>query len=219
MNGWSLPSLEALFAGAVSGIVARLASALVLGLAVSLIHRRVRHAPANSFSTTLVMLSVLIAMVTQVIGDNVARAFSLVGALSIVRFRTVVRDTQDTAYVIFAVAVGMASGAANLSLALAGLAFTAGAAFLTRPGNSDGSLHDLDVRLNLGMMPETAFGPVLDEHCATLEPLGAQTARQGAAIEVTYRVGIRRTSSPHSLVVALNRVEGVQNAIIRPSEP
>src|SRR2546430_13730647 len=45
---------------------------------------------------------------TQVIGDNVARAFSLVGALSIVRFRTVVRDTQDTAYVIFAVVVGMA---------------------------------------------------------------------------------------------------------------
>jgi len=41
-----------------------------------------------------------------------SRAFSLVGALSIVRFRTVVRDTQDTAYVIFAVAVGMAEGVA-----------------------------------------------------------------------------------------------------------
>ena len=59
------------------------------------------------------LLSILIAMVTQVIGDNIARAFSLVGALSIVRFRTVVRDTQDTAFVIFAVAVGMAMGANN----------------------------------------------------------------------------------------------------------
>jgi hypothetical protein len=49
---------------------------------------------APSFTATLVLLSILIAMVTQVIGDNVARAFSLVGALSIVRFRTVVRDTQ-----------------------------------------------------------------------------------------------------------------------------
>ena len=54
---------------------------------------------AESFTVTLVLLTILIAMVTQVIGDNVARAFSLVGALSIVRFRTVVRDTQDTAYV------------------------------------------------------------------------------------------------------------------------
>ena len=66
---------------------------------------------AESFVATLVLLTILIAMVTQVIGDNIARAFSLVGALSIVRFRTVVRDTQDTAYVIFAVAVGMAVGA------------------------------------------------------------------------------------------------------------
>jgi hypothetical protein len=57
----------------------------------------------TSFPITLALLSVLIAMSTQVIGDNVARAFSLVGALSIVRFRTVVRDTKDTAYVIFAV--------------------------------------------------------------------------------------------------------------------
>src|SRR2546430_8185921 len=58
---------------------------------------------------------------TQVIGDNVARAFSLVGALSIVRFRTVVRDTQDTAFVIFSVVVGMAIGAAHTDTTSAGL--------------------------------------------------------------------------------------------------
>ena len=73
-------------------------------------------------------------MVTQVIGDNVARAFSLVGALSIVRFRTVVRDTQDTAYVIFAVAVGMAVGAGHPGLAASGLGVIAFAAFVMRKG-------------------------------------------------------------------------------------
>ena len=49
------------------------------------------------------LLTILIAMVTMVIGNNMARAFGLVGALSIVRFRTVVEDTRDTAFVIFAV--------------------------------------------------------------------------------------------------------------------
>ncbi len=91
-------------------ILVRLLVSLVLGLVVASIHRHTRR-PAEvtpTFPVTLVLLAVLIAMVTQVIGDNVARAFSLVGALSIVRFRTVVRDTQDTAYVIFAVVVGMA---------------------------------------------------------------------------------------------------------------
>src|SRR3712207_7408096 len=57
-----------------------------------------------------VLLAVLVALVTLVIGDSTARAFGLVGALSIVRFRTVVEDTRDTAFVIFAVALGMAAG-------------------------------------------------------------------------------------------------------------
>ncbi len=56
-------------------------------------------------------------MVTQVIGDNVARAFSLVGALSIVRFCILpFRDIPDTAYVIFAVIIGMAVGAGLFGL-------------------------------------------------------------------------------------------------------
>jgi hypothetical protein len=92
----------------------RLVAAMILGFVVVFVYRKTRSEEdvAKSFTTTLVLLAILIAMVTQVIGDNIARAFSLVGALSIVRFRTVVRDTQDTAYVIFAVVVGMAAGQA-----------------------------------------------------------------------------------------------------------
>src|SRR6478752_4495105 len=104
----------------------RLVLALALGLAIAWVYKRARSADgeAESFGVTLVLLTILIAMVTQVIGDNVARAFSLVGALSIVRFRTVVRDTVDTAFVIFAVAVGMAVGAAHPWLAVAGIVVT-----------------------------------------------------------------------------------------------
>src|SRR5688572_24629095 len=102
-------------AGSPLEVMIRLAVSLLGGIIVSWIYRKTRpdFAIAPSFPGTLVLLAVLIAMVTQVIGDSVARAFSLVGALSIVRFRTVVRDTQDTAYVIFAVVVGMAVGTNN----------------------------------------------------------------------------------------------------------
>ncbi|MET0213301.1 MAG: hypothetical protein ABW292_09880, partial [Vicinamibacterales bacterium] len=70
-------------------VLLRLVLAALLGGVVALVYRRSRFEPASSFTVTLVLLSILIAMVTQVVGDNVARAFSLVGALSIVRFRTV----------------------------------------------------------------------------------------------------------------------------------
>src|SRR6266566_994892 len=119
-------------------VLVRLLVALALGALVAWIYRATRKSAevAASFSVTLVLLAILIAMVTQVIGDNVARAFSLVGALSIVRFRTVVRDTQDTAYVIFAVVVGMAVGANNIWVSLIGIGVVGLAAFvmMTRPG-------------------------------------------------------------------------------------
>ncbi|RYG36020.1 DUF4956 domain-containing protein, partial [bacterium] len=90
----------------------------VLGWLISEIHRRTSRGGAlPSFGAALVLLTVLIAAVTQVIGDNVARAFSLVGALSIVRFRTAVQDTRDIAFVILAVTVGMALGSGDLWVA------------------------------------------------------------------------------------------------------
>ena len=108
-NATSVSELFGRSAAEIAGpaeVLLRLVLAALLGGVVALVYRRSRFEPASSFTATLVLLSILIAMVTQVVGDNVARAFSLVGALSIVRFRTVVRDTQDTAYVIFAVAIG-----------------------------------------------------------------------------------------------------------------
>jgi len=99
---------------------------------------------------------VLIAMVTQVIGDNVARAFSLVGALSIVRFRTVVQDTKDTAFVIFAVIVGMAVGAGQYTVAVCGLAAVGAAAglFRDRSGFALDSPGRLLLAVRLGWSPD-----------------------------------------------------------------
>ena len=94
--------------------LARLSVAFAYGWLAAGIHYiasgRPRRRTDRGFLATLVLLSVLIALVTLVIGDNVARAFSLVGSLAIVRFRTVVEDTRDTAFVIFAVVMGMAAG-------------------------------------------------------------------------------------------------------------
>src|ERR1051326_2837451 len=113
----------------------RIGTAFVFGCLVALIYRGThRNGPiAPTFPRTLVLLSILIAMVTSVIGDTVARAFSLVGALPIVRFRTVVRDTQDTAFVIFAVIVGMAVGSNHLWVAIIGIVVISIAIVVLRP--------------------------------------------------------------------------------------
>jgi len=202
-------------------VFVRLVVALLFGGVVALIYRRTRPrvAASPSFSTTLVLLAVLIAMVTQVIGDNVARAFSLVGALSIVRFRTVVRDTQDTAYVIFAVAVGMAVGANDPWVAAIGAVVIGVAAFLMKSGGiattGDGDLpYVLQVRVGLGHDVQAVLGAALDRHLSHRELLSMVTAKQGMAIEVSYRAALKSGGPPDALVSEINRLEGVQSVAL-----
>jgi hypothetical protein len=208
-------------------MVARLAVALVLGRVVAAVYRRSRsmEREGESFVVTLVLLTILIAMVTQVIGDNVARAFSLVGALSIVRFRTVVRDTQDTAYVIFAVAIGMAVGANHPAVAVCGLAVIAFAALVVmkpREGATPvvaGTPGDLpfvlNVRLAIGKDPDALLHPVFDRFLAARRFDSIGTARQGLALDAVYGAAVRAGESPGELVNALNRLEGVQAVSLR----
>jgi uncharacterized membrane protein YhiD involved in acid resistance len=200
-------------------VLVRLVLALLLGALVAFIYKRTRPAgeATPSFTATLVLLCILIAMVTQVIGDNVARAFSLVGALSIVRFRTVVRDTEDTAFVIFAVAVGMAVGSSHPTVAVSGIAIV-GIAALVMSRQHGGDLPDpylVEVRIGLGHDVESVVREPFDAHVTSRRLMSMSTARQGMAIEVTYRVALRSESSGAELVRALNRIEGVQSVSLQ----
>ena len=200
-------------------VLLRLVVALLLGAVVAFVYRKTRSQGevAPSFSATLVLLSILIAMVTQVIGDNVARAFSLVGALSIVRFRTVVRDTQDTAFVIFAVAVGMAVGASHPAVALSGIAVVGIAAWVMTRGqtaiNNDAP-YRLEVRVGLGHDAGSIVAQPLQEYARARQLTSIATAKQGMAIEVVYRIELQSDASAVDLVKALNRIEGVQNVAL-----
>ncbi|MGE3803499.1 MAG: DUF4956 domain-containing protein [Gemmataceae bacterium] len=196
----------------------RLSVALVLGCMVAGIYRVThgRDAQSTSLMATLVLLTLLIALITLVIGNNVARAFSLVGALAIVRFRTVVEDTRDTAFVIFAVAIGMAVGAGYLNVPLIAIPLTALAAFLFRPPPArlaPGSPREftLTVRLGAGHSPDALLDVALGKHLERYRLTSIATARQGAAIDLTYAVALRADEQPTALVMELNRLEGVQS--------
>lgn len=198
----------------------RLVLATAFGWVVAWVYRHTRDLTDASptFPATLVLLSVLIAMVTQVIGDNVARAFSLVGALSIVRFRTVVRDTQDTAFVIFAVVIGMAVGANSPWVAAIGLAVVGGAAAVMRPktvvvpgGAGPDDSFTLTLRLGIGVDLERMLGTLLDTHLIGRHLRSIRTARQGISIDVSYTARLKPTCAPDELVKALNLIDGVQD--------
>jgi hypothetical protein len=202
----------------------RLGLAAAFGVAVAAVYfltQKKKRAEAASFVSTLVLLSILLAMVSMVIGGNIARAFSLVGALAIVRFRTVVEDTRDTAFVIFAVVVGMAAGAGAWEVAAIGIPLVGVMAWGLRAwgGNRNGSAPAsappippgrLVVRLGIGSDPNGPLAETLGKHTTESRLVAVTTARQGAALDLTYSVRLREGVTALALAGDLNRVEGVQ---------
>ncbi len=71
-----------------------------------------------SFVQTLFIITILLSFIMQIIGNSLARAFGMMGAVSIARFRTRVDDPKDTSFVLFAIGVGMAAGLNHHTLAV-----------------------------------------------------------------------------------------------------
>lgn len=216
MIDWLTPPAGADPALTLVQMLVRMIAALILGCGVAVVFRLShgrQHERATTLTTTLVLLSMLIAMVSMVIGSSVAMAFSLVGALSIVRFRTVVEDTRDTAYVIFAVVVGMSAGAGQLLVPLIGLP-TVGltAIALSRLQlESDALKAMLTVRIGLGRDPEQLLNAVFSNLFTSFQLHSASTTKQGAAIELQYAVKLNSVASISDAVIRLNQTDGIQS--------
>lgn len=199
---------------------ARLMVGLLLGGAIAILYRMSHggeNAKAQSLCVTLVLLCALIAMVTMIVGGSVAKAFSLVGALSIVRFRTVVEDTRDTAFVIFSVIVGMGVGSGALLLPAAGVTIIGIAAVMLHRGarfwSPSRGLCELVLRLPTGSSPDELFKTYLANEFKHYRIVAAETTKQGSQIEYHFEVGLHRPDSLGDVIrklALLDLVQGVE---------
>lgn len=85
---------------------------IVLSMLIAITYRGTHRSISYSqnFTQTLVLLGMVVGMIMIIIGSDIARAFTLVGALSIVRFRNALKETRDVGFIFFVMAVGMANG-------------------------------------------------------------------------------------------------------------
>ncbi len=101
-------------------MVIALLMGLAVGIVIALVYRRayrgVLYSP--SFAITLIMMTLITTPVVMAIGSNISLSMGMVGALSIVRFRTAVKDPLDTAYMFWALTMGILLGAGLYMIAL-----------------------------------------------------------------------------------------------------
>jgi hypothetical protein len=109
-------------AGGAQGILSTVLLALFIGQAIAWVYQRTHSGLSYSmgFTQSLVMLTLGSALLVVIIGGSLVTAFGLLGALAIVRFRNVLKDTRDTVFVLFALLLGMALGTGRIGTAIVG---------------------------------------------------------------------------------------------------
>lgn len=202
-------------------VALRLVVALALGAAIAWVRC---DAPAGATRArqplvfSLLLLPVLVAMTTLIVADNVARAFGLVGALSIVRFRTVVEDTRDTVFIVFAVVAGMGAGAGNLAVCGVGVPLVGGVAWILqrrqRVAPSSVASMLLEVRVGLGHDVDAVLKDCLGRRGVVSRLVGVSTARQGAAADYRYAIAVSPEDA-RRIAEDLAARDGIQSVDLR----
>jgi uncharacterized membrane protein YhiD involved in acid resistance len=165
---------------------------------------------SQSFVQSLVLLAVVVCLVMLAVGNNIIIAFGLFGALAIIRFRNILKDTRDTAFLFMMIAIGMATGTYNYTLAIVGTVAFVGVVLLFHLGNF-GSRHRYDGFLHLRIAePSSRLTDVeglLQRHAIRSRIVGQRSEAEGTSY--TMRLLMRNPKRAPELVDELKTCEGV----------
>jgi hypothetical protein len=202
-QGDQLGTVEVVFA-----LVLSLACTSCIAIAYRYTHRAADY--SQSYVTALILMGLVTTLIMIVIGSNIARAFSLVGALSIVRFRNAVKETRDVAFIYFVMAIAMACGTRFYAVAIVACLLIIAVLLVLHMANFGASTRTrerlLTVQLRGGVDAESVLKDVLDELFEKHAVVSVENARQGLYTEVVLSVSPKPHVSAARVLDAISRL-------------
>ena len=196
-------------------VIFNMSVAFVLGMFISLLYRKTfqGYSYSSSYVNTLIIITMVTAIVIMVIGNNLARAFGLVGAMSIIRFRTVLKDTRDIAFVFYALAVGMAAGSGNHLIGVVGCGIIGLIIYVLFLANY-GAIGNKERMLSFWVIPEDEENPVYMDvfrrYLATFNLVNVKSVRLGQFLEMSYSIVFKDKDQSQAFIRELSSLEGIE---------
>ncbi len=157
-----------------------------------------------------------------VIGDNIIRAFGLMGALAIIRFRNVVKDTRDIVFIFCALVVGMAAGSQRFAIAVVGtIILSLIALYLYLTGFGTHQPHNGFLRFSFPghIGPKHPVPGILKRFCGSFTLISAQDSGFGSSeVEYAYQLMIRNAKKNEQMLAELEKIKGVGNVSLTMQE-
>ncbi len=170
---------------------------------------------SRTFVQSLVLITVIVTIIMAVIGNNIVIAFGLMGALAIIRFRNVLKDTRDIVFIFCALVIGMASGTHNFALAIIGTLFLSLITlYLHFTGFGTHLPHNGFLRFSLKehIGPHHSLPGILSKFCGKFTLISAQASGFGTAgVEYAYQLMIKNAEKNELMLTELEKIEGIEN--------
>ncbi|MBN1347353.1 MAG: DUF4956 domain-containing protein [Phycisphaerae bacterium] len=167
---------------------------------------------SRSFVQSLVIITVVVSMVMAVIGNSIVTAFGLMGALAIIRFRNIIKDTRDVAFIFCSLVVGMAAGSQRYAIAMVGtIVLCLIAVYLRLTSFGSHRPHNAFLRFDLAgaIGPEHPVPSVLRRFCTSFSLVSMQDGGPTDAAEYAYQLMIRDCRHNEEMLSALETVVGI----------
>jgi len=191
------------------------ALSLVIGYVYQITYRGSSYSQA--YVHTLVIMSMVVAVIMLIIGSNIARAFSLVGALSIIRFRNAMKETRDVGFIFFAMAIGMACGS---RFYLVGIVSTFVISALIW-GMSILNLFERDtleqlikIRLPGDMRHESLFAETFDRYFNRYDLIAMETVQAGTLTELVYSVQLKKSADVQNMFEEIRQLNNNNKVVM-----
>jgi len=194
--------LESLFASSVTETLtigttlSVIFASLLIGLFISLVYIKTRGKDGYSpgFTITLIMLPAIIAIIILLVGNNIARAFSLAGAFSLIRFRSAPGDPIDISYVFFTLAVGLACGMGYIFYgALFAIILCSVMVILNLTSYSKSKTNNMQLKITIpeDLDYQDCFNDILADYTQSFKLLRVKTCDFGALFEIIYLLHLK----------------------------
>jgi uncharacterized membrane protein YhiD involved in acid resistance len=199
-------------------IIVNILLAVTIGVVLAAVYRSNHKglSYSQSFVHTIVFVAMIVAIIMMVIGGSLARAFALVGALSIIRFRTVLKDTKDMAYIFATLALGMAAGTSNYFLAVVGTVSVSLLAYSLNLTNF-GAIYKSEFILRFRFNQNGDSGSYLEtinETCKRSNLLHMEPSGDNQSLSLTYDVNLKDDLSASDLTGRIGTLEDISEVVL-----
>ena len=165
----------------------------------------------QSYVFTLVINGMVVALVMMIVGSNIARAFSLVGALSIIRFRNAVKETRDVGFIFFTMAIGMAVGTKFYFLAIVAAVVISLMILLMTRFNwfaREMASQILRVQVPNGVFFDQLFDSPFLKYTSSSELISVDSIHSGMLTELTYSIGMKKSNQIQDFLTEIKNLNG-----------